>query len=853
MANIAGIPGYVQPGVFSRVRTIRRSVSVPGGLRVLAILGTGRSEETIVLNATGGGEDGVNPDYSGSATPDGRHFQLSKTNLVPARTDLYKNNVLLSGVEETIDTDPFDDRYDYRFEPLTGRIELQRAHLVDQAGAYYVASTANVGNGSLSTLELIDPNVPTETWTIKATGVVRDAYGDSVSGVTVFTAIGSESGSLVDAYGAPYQFVSDGVVRDNGILRLAITESTVAFDRGDKFTVKVESGVLREGDKLEAKYIANENINDPEFFVDANSLYLKHGYPSEENTLSLGASLAFENGAFGVLALQAKPPVPRRTTDTLLDRDDPLTAGTEGFPNVGLPVVSYDQDAFIYTIDGGGVPDADTNVNIFVIDRDSGEETQIFPTKTPFFDATITSDPFNNFISNNNYTYSYTVILDGQVEDEGDDGEVTIGGHTFTASSAQFAAYNIDVGELGTLKQIRIMNRDKYGNDESDVAGTYDITAVGDGMGDDTVVTVSNGAGWTKSAADLRWELVDPADQSARVLFTKDLYTSGAIRRRDGLKVSYIDQDDVNFVDPYWASALETLESFECQIVVPLPDSTYSAIQQAVVAHCELMSNTANQKERVALIGAPRGVTSDALIGNEYVAAEDIGVIEGIQGDDPEEVLAGNIEDLQDYDVRTNWGTTFRAMYFWPDEIVRSINGTNTYLHGFYMAAAAGGLLAATPNVAIPLTRKILTGFSILRAKVRRPIILNALGDRGVTVVQPVTGGGQVLHGRTTISGGDATEEEISVVFIRDQTARVLRSVVSGFIGKAEDPTLIASIMASIQKTLLALVSQGLLTAYRNLSVKRDAVDPRQWNVIVEVQPSLPVNWIFIDVSVGIF
>jgi hypothetical protein len=265
------------------------------------------------------------------------------------------------------------------------------------------------------------------------------------------------------------------------------------------------------------------------------------------------------------------------------------------------------------------------------------------------------------------------------------------------------------------------------------------------------------------------------------------------------------------------------------------------------------MSNTANQRERLTLIGAQQGVTSEALLGRELVAVEDIGVIEGIQGDDVEEVLANNIEDLQNFDLSTNFGSTFRAIYFWPDQIVRIINGTRTFIHGFYMGAAAGGWLAANPNLALPLTYKILTGFTVLRDKLRRPIILNALGSKGVSVVQPVTGGGKILHCKTTTSSGSALEEEPSVVFIRDRTAVALRTTLSGFIGIPEDATLTASITAAVISTLQALVGQGLLTAYRSVSVVRDQVEPRQWNVGVEVQPSLPVDWIFVDISVGLF
>lgn len=855
MANIPGISGYVQPNVFSRVRTIRRSVSIPGGLRVLSIIGLGEGQETVVLEAEGGGLDGVNPNYAGSATPDGRHFVLSKTNLVPQRTTILLNGVPLHGVEETIGLDTFDSQYDYRLEPTTGRLELQRASLVDQGGTFAAPGSSNVGDGTLS-VELIDANAPAETWTIRATSVIRDAYGDAVPGNTVFTAVGSVSGQPTDAYGAPVVFISDGETRDNGILRVTITEGSVPFERSDRFTVRVASRVLTQGDTLEARYIANQDLNDPEFFVDANALFLKHGFPSETNTLSLGASMAFENGAFGVLALQAKPPLPRRTSEVLVERDDPLSAESEGYPPIGNPPTSADVDAFRFTLDGG-VPDSDTAVNIFTIDRDDGSETQIFPTKVSFYDSGITADPYNNFIDNPNFTFSYTVILDGEVEDEGDDGVVNAGESTFSAASASFAGFNLDDGESDTLKRIRILNRDKFGNDTSDVAGVYDILSVGDGSGDDSIVTLTNPSSggvlpFTKSETDLVWELVDPADESARLLLTKDLATGGTVRRRDGLRASYIDTGDADFFDNNWAAALDVLESADTQIVVPLPDCCYSAIQQSTVQHCKLMSNTANQKERVALIGAQTGVTADALIGRELVAAEDIGVVEGIQGDDPEEVLAGNIEDLQNFRISDNYGTTFRAVYFFPDQIVRVINGTRTFIHGFYMAAAAGGLLAATPNVAIPLTRKILTGFSILRDRTYKPLTRNELGNAGATLVVPVTGGGQVLHGKTTVASGAPEEEEISVVFIRDRVAQVLRDVLRGFIGRPEDATLTAAITTVVQKTLQALVSQGLLTQFKNLNVQRDEVEPRQWNVQVEVQPTFPVNWIFVDISVGV-
>lgn len=844
---IPGITGYVTPDVFSRVRTIRRSVSLPGGTRIACIIGHGERRETVVSSAEGGGDDGVNPDFTGSNTPDGRHFELSHTSLVENRSSVYLNDVPLSGIEATITSDPFDGRYDYRLEPSTGRLELQRASLVDQGGAYYVPGTANVGNGTLPTLELIDANAPAETWTLRCTSVIRDAYGDPLSGSATFTLTGSVSGQIADSYGAPITFMSDSTARDNTILRIAISEGAVAFDRNDRFTIKVSSKVLAEGDELEVRYIATEDLEDPEFFTDANALYEKHGPPSTTNTLSLGAALAFENGAYGVMALQAKPPVPRRTTETVLESDDPLTDATEGHSG------SYtDLDDLRFTIDGGGVPDSDSDVHIFVVDRDDSDtETQVFPTKVAFYDSTITDDPYNNFCISSNYSYSYTVVLQGEVEDEGNDGAVTSGTSTFSAASASFAGANLVATEADTYKQIRIFSRGRYGEDTSAVAGTYEISSVGDGTGDDTKVTLS-GVTFSGTYTDLVWELVDPADTSARLLLTKDLVINGTIRVRDGLKISYIDQDDADFFDTNWAAALETLERVDCQMVVPLPDQAISNIQQATVTHCDLMSTTANKKERIAFLGAPTGVTSDAIIGNETVAVEDIGVIEGIQGDDVEEVLADNIEDLANYSVSDNFGTSFRAIYFFPDRIVRSIEGSNTYLSGYYISAAAAGWFAGRTDLTLPLTRKVLVGFSILRDRTYKQVTLNAMGNAGAAVVVPVTGGGMVLHGKTTTNSGAPEEEELSIVFIRDHIATTLRAVLRGFIGKPESPVLAASILSTVRSTLNAFVSQNLITEYKNLSVSRDEVDATQWNVTVEVQPNFPVNYVFVDISVGV-
>ena len=251
------------------------------------------------------------------------------------------------------------------------------------------------------------------------------------------------------------------------------------------------------------------------------------------------------------------------------------------------------------------------------------------------------------------------------------------------------------------------------------------------------------------------------------------------------------------------------------------------------------------------MIGAQMGVTPAALIGREQIAIEDIGIIEGIQGDDPEEILSGNIEDLVNFKLNDNY-TSNRAVFFWPDEIVRSINGTNTKIHGFYTAAAAAGLLSATQNIAIPLTHKTLSGFSILRDKMLRDVIKNELGSVGATMLVPVTGGGKILAGRTTSTSGFVEDEEISVMFIRDRVKQNLRDAMRSFIGKVQDENTVPLMGLRAQSVMSGMISQGLVSSYKDITVERDKVDPRQMNVFLRFVPAYPINYVYIDIEVGI-
>lgn len=846
MANIPGLSSVVMPNAYSRVQTLTRAVSIPGGLRIMAVVGEGLREEVLVQSAQGSGQDGFDPTFTSASDGYGRFFRTAATNLVENRTQILLNGSPLRVLEDSISSTPFSSRYDARIEPETGKIELQAASLVDQGGIDYIANSNNTGDGYLDNIVLVDSNAPEETWTIRCVSVLRDSYGAPRRGEATFTASGSVSGQLVDDYGQPFTWRSDGASVSNAVISFGVFNVSPAttFEVGDRFDVEVASRVLQERDTLEARYIAESDLNVAATFTDPNKLFARYGQPSTTNTLSIGAQIAYENGATSVLALQAKPPLPRRTSEIVLPALNSVTSQGGASGNATA-------EDLIFAIEAPGKPDLDTEVRFFVLNTD-GTETQVFPNKVSFYDPDITqafsiyedsgSDTLllSEFMApgSSGYPFSYTVVSDDRVEQASTDGVIApIGLGTtayFSSASAAFTAADLTAG-----KKIDIFNTATAN------LGRYDIVEIVSA----TMVRISRASGSFISETGVKWQLLTTASDSQRVLFTTDL----ALAVGQGLRVSYIDQRDADFFDAGWFEALDELESQDLQILVLMPTQTFSAIQQAGRVHVERMSSTFYRRERVMITGALQGLTLDNVNGVSLAAPEDIGILEGIQGDSAEEILDGNIEDLADYSVANNFGDSFRVVWMYPDEVVRPINGTRTLLPGYYMAPALAGWFAGEANIVQPATNKVLVGFTILNDKVFKDTELNTLADNGICVVQPVTGGGRVLWGKTTTQSGAPEEEEASIVFIRDHLARTMRRSFQAFIGQAESPTLIPSLTSRAIGLLNAFISQNIITAYRNLSVTRDDVEPRQYNIVFEAQPNYPVNWVFIDISVGLF
>ena len=122
---------------------------------------------------------------------------------------------------------------------------------------------------------------------------------------------------------------------------------------------------------------------------------------------------------------------------------------------------------------------------------------------------------------------------------------------------------------------------------------------------------------------------------------------------------------------------------------------------------------------------------------------------------------------------------------------------------------------------------------------------------RSVAVVQPVTGGGKVIWGRTTTQSGFPEEEELSIIFCRDRVAQALRAGLEAFIGVAEEASLQGSLTTRVFSILKGMQNQKIITAFKDVRVVQNETDPRQWDVTCRIRPAYPVNWIYVRIEVG--
>jgi hypothetical protein len=168
---------------------------------------------------------------------------------------------------------------------------------------------------------------------------------------------------------------------------------------------------------------------------------------------------------------------------------------------------------------------------------------------------------------------------------------------------------------------------------------------------------------------------------------------------------------------------------------------------------------------------------------------------------------------------------------------------------GEFMAAALAGLNANPANdVATSLTLQDLVGFTRLLVRYD-DATMNLMASDGLILLTDNSGALNIRHYKSTDPSSPITSEPTCTT-IADYVRQMFRADLQQFIGRKLVDSLVNDITAVCNSRLRSLVSNEIITGYKNLAVIPDPNDPTTVNVTVTVKPMFSLLYISVTFTV---
>lgn len=691
MPNIPGITNYVSPGAYSVIISKSAASFLNANPSVIAIIGRGQREEVLVLRAVGNGKDGEPANFQKGNDPDGRHFRLKYWPVIPGTIEIYINPI----------GDP--------------AIDLPLIQITSSKMAKIWTDTYG------------DLDMSTNYWGKGQEGYDVDGYyQDSIDG---YRNIAQNETFFQSKYAKQFETLKK---------RLGIPPSIGKYEPNHYVFDPDEGKIildqpLNSYDTMIVSYIAESDLNTPELMFDIKDVIEKHGYPTKENTISLAAQMAYENGAAVVMPVDGGRTLTGAGSSRRMLKD----------PYYYEALKALEREELVDII----VPIIESRIYGEVI--------------MPFYEEAV----YGDLTGNGAYLQESPLT--------GDQPGINISPLDVIPQGRPRA------GEPTFLKVYKNGRLLEYGLD-------YSIPNLTDTDPSQFVDTREWGPDHSTNVAII---LANDHPDATHLIDNR-------LEEGDRITADYLpDPATINLV---------------------------ATGQIAVIQHCERMSQVNWRQERTCLLGA-------------YEFCDLNFIIDPITG------------------IMPNYGLFYRSMFFYPGgyKITRVVAGEIQTLDAQYIAAAASGYVVSR---ALPesLTNKILIGFTIPPDQKLTKEEVAFIGGAGCAIVKPLAAGGKVMHGRTTVSTRNPVEEEYSVIRIRDFVSKEMRKgLQERFLGRLITKSMPNDIKFAAESMLRAMISQGMLTAYDNVSAVVDEIDPRQIDVGFEIKPVFALTWIFIKIVVS--
>lgn len=265
-------------------------------------------------------------------------------------------------------------------------------------------------------------------------------------------------------------------------------------------------------------------------------------------------------------------------------------------------------------------------------------------------------------------------------------------------------------------------------------------------------------------------------------------------------------------------TALAKLNDIE-SVAVIVPATGDNTVFPSVSSHVNLQSN--NRRERRAIVGVDGSV-------NAVSSATRIGYAQGVHN---RRVMMVSPAAVKYFSTTANLEVT---------------------IAGYFLAAALSGL-AVSQGVAMPLTRKTLTGFTTIPERLSEQQ-KNLEATAGLCVVEQLRSGQiRVRHGITTDPTSLYTREW-TITGQEDRLAIQVRNYLdsSGVIGSVISDTTLASVKAQVIGALGILQDNDDIQAWRNIQTRQLVNTPDVIQVQFEWQASIPLNYILVRYSIDL-
>lgn len=165
-------------------------------------------------------------------------------------------------------------------------------------------------------------------------------------------------------------------------------------------------------------------------------------------------------------------------------------------------------------------------------------------------------------------------------------------------------------------------------------------------------------------------------------------------------------------------------------------------------------------------------------------------------------------------------------------------------------AALAGSMCSTSLDVATPLTRRTLSGFSGV-GRTLDPTEANQIAVSGVSVLEAVDGGVRVRHGLTTNVATVLTRTPSVTMTVQD-IQRSLRASLDPYIGQKNTPAIVKEVEKVARSMFQGKIDSEIVSKLVDLVVYIDADDPTVLRLESVYVPVFPLEYIICNLSIRI-